>query len=112
MIVAQVIKVSLKPSAQRTLSFEAYTRTVEWLKTWTPRGNFKAVIAEDREQAVKLLRQDLQEKLIPSWLAREQGVSADVFQFQIAYEAVEDGRFWSQLHVGLCQNFDVLEDRE
>ncbi len=109
MIVAQVVTISLKTGAARGLSHEAYTRTVEWLKHWTPRTNFKAVIAEDKDSAVRMIQEDLQRELVPSWLASESGVTANLFQFQIAYDDVKNGRFWSGGQIALCRNFPVVE---
>lgn len=112
MIVAQAVTIKLKDSAARTLSHESYVRTQDWMKNWTPRNNFKAVIADTREEAVKALQAKLQVELVPSWLRKESGVMPDQFEFQIAYEEVKEDGFWPSLPFTLVKDFPVVPEGE
>lgn len=108
MVVAQVVEIKLRGAAESMLSYRVYQRTQEWLKQWTCVNNIKAVIAPDREEALDMIREDLREKLIPSWLKSE-GVEPCMFLFNIDEKEVENGRFWGANNMRLCVDFEIDE---
>lgn len=93
MHIAQVVSIQLTGGSSSELRYDAYRETEAWLKQWTPRANFKAVIGSDLEECLAMLREDLRKDLVPHFLAHN-GVKPQHFKFQIADQAVENGRFW------------------
>ena len=98
MYVAQIHKIALLDSAKDNLSFAAYTEAEGWLAKLSCRGNFKAVVAESKEDAVELCRTMIRDELVPSWLAAK-GVKPEHFKFAIAGDTVDDRKgyrtFWA-----------------
>lgn len=93
MHIMQIVEVRLLGSAQDALSYAAYMRTSDWLKTWSCLSNFKAVIAEDLEEAFKACRKQLDQLLVPFSL-RSVGLRPEYFEFKVADQEVKDGTFW------------------
>ena len=97
MYVMQVVHIRLTDKAQDTLSARAYQRTKDWLATWTPVANFKAVLADTSQAALTRCKQELSKKLFPSWLSHECKVTPDMFEFEVSSQKVEDNEFWMSL---------------
>lgn len=98
MHIAQVVNVSLVGSASGQLSYDAYNATKQWLTQWTPQANFKAVIASDLVECIRVIADDLRTTLVPHYLARY-GVKPEHFKFNVSEQSVVDGRFWMSTQV-------------
>lgn len=109
MIVIQVTRVNLVPEAEDQLSKRAYDRAVDWMSHWTPRANFKAILAESRDEGVELCRKQLQKELVPGWMTSEHGVSPKHFMFQVSYDEVTDGQFWPQFEATWIADHRVIQ---
>lgn len=105
--IAYIAEVRLNSRASRRLSHGAYQRTATWLTQWTPKANFKAVIADTSEGCVAILKR---EPVVTEWLANESGVRNSDFEFEINRGDVIDGRLWVDpcLRVYVTHNFDDL----
>lgn len=108
MHIAQIVSVKLRVSAADTLPHSAYLRIEEWLTQWTPRRNFKTVLADSREQAIERCRQQLRKQLVPSWAAHL-GVKPEHFTFQVSDQEVVDGEFWGGNQLVCLTDFHVGE---
>lgn len=88
----QIVEIRLLGRADNVLTMAQHTRVMEWLKNWTPQGNFKAVIGLSRQDCVDKLRLMLQGGLVPAWL---EGVDAKLFEFRVGEAEVDPaGWFW------------------
>lgn len=94
MIVMQIVSVQLKPRMNRKLSHFDFGRVENWLRQWTCRANFKAVIEPTQEEALEHCRQMLREQLVPSWLASESKITPGMFTFRVADQEAKDNEFW------------------
>lgn len=92
--IAQIVEVRLTGAASQTLSYEAYTRTSEWITQWAPRKNFQTALAATRAEALQACRAQIRHKFVPSWLAPK-GVKPEHFEFRVSDQEVIDGLFWS-----------------
>ena len=62
-------------------------------------ANVKAVIANNTDHAVVLLRQQCS-RLIPSWLTTESGIAPKDLQFTLCFSDLDDdGSFWRKLQL-------------
>ena len=109
MIIAQIKTIRLTHKASYQLSNAAYNRAREWLSHWTPQAQFMAVMAPDRVEALKMLREDLAGSLVPGWLMHESGVKLEHFEFEISEQEVQENRFWMPSGTVLCKWFRVVE---
>lgn len=107
MNVMQVKKIHLKPSAKDELGANAYERVMGWLTHWTCEGNFKAVVTDSQEESLKLLRKDLYENLVPSWLKTESKVRPEMFTFEVSSQDVDDNRFWMPSGLIWCHDHEI-----
>ena len=112
MVVMQIVRVDLKPRMASVLSFNTHNRVTDWLKHWTCRANFKAVIAPDRESALQHCQQMLRKQLVPSWLARESGIKASMFTFQVSEQTAKDNEFWMSSQAVWVHDHEIGEDEE
>lgn len=107
MHITQIRSVKLRGSALDSLSYNAVTRTNEWLQQWTCLGNFKAVITDTEETGIEECRMMLRDELVPSWLAHL-GVKAEHFSFEVStQEADEKNRFWLSSTVQRLGDYNV-----
>lgn len=98
-IICAIQQFRLHENAKRTLSYQSYERCNAWLTSWTAEGNVKAVIANNTDHAVVLLRQQCS-RLIPSWLTTESGITPKDLQFTICFSDLDDdGSFWRKLQL-------------
>lgn len=102
MNIVQVVHIRLTERAKYELSKASYDRAEEWLKHWTPVGNFQAVIAESREEALKAATKMLHESLCPSWMRKESGVFPWHFEFEVSHQEVKNSRFWMSTQIVWC----------
>jgi hypothetical protein len=93
--VVQVVKIRLRPDAAGVLSKKDFDHVTAWLEKWTPRNNLKAVIKPTRQEGIGHLKAVLHQALVPSWLARETGVTPGMFEFEVSAEEVQDDEFWA-----------------
>ncbi|UCV26750.1 hypothetical protein [Ferribacterium limneticum] len=107
--VMQVVGVRLTQEAGRKLSHLAYGQAENWLKHWTPRGTFKAVLGESREDCLDKCRKQMQTLLVPSWLTSESEIFPKYFEFEVSDQKIEDGMFWMDSSVVWCQWHKVVE---
>ena len=94
MYVARIHKVNFNLDPRKhTVYFarEAEQATAEPLKGWAGTGHAKAVIGDTEEQCVERLRIHL----IADILAWEPDADLSAFTFNVAFEEVRDGAFWS-----------------
>lgn len=92
MNVMQIVYVRLSDKAEDVLTARKHAEVLAWLEQWTPRANFKAVITESQQESLRILINDLQQNLVPAFLGN--AVRANLFEFQVADQEVEDRRFW------------------
>ena len=94
MVLAKVATLRLKGTAGDTLSYCAFVKVEDWLTQWSLDANIKQVIAATPQDAVNKLRDEMDCRLIPSWL-RHTGVGMEHFVFTIAYSEIDsDGMVW------------------
>jgi hypothetical protein len=110
MNVMQVVNIRLTDRAGDELSNNAYTRAKEWLSHWTPRANFQAVIGENREASLEMVRRYLHQELVPTWLRAESKVFPHHFEFEVSSQNVEDFRFWMSSQVVWCKWHQIPEE--
>lgn len=104
MIVAKIKKISLKFMEADNVPKKDYDALVNWLNAgWSIDNNFKAVVAETKEEAIEKLSNYLYDELVPSWL---KNVTPEMFEFEIAYSELEDGFFWINM-LGNTTKFSV-----
>lgn len=104
--VLRVHKVMMSSNASRLLSATVYKEVSEWLTQWTCANNFKAVIG-DFDYCINVLRSDLKNHMIPSWLSRE-GVTPECFVFTVSGDEIsDDDRFWSSFNAMYCNEYNI-----
>ena len=108
MNIMQIATIRMHPDAGRVLTHEAFTEVGEWLKQWTPRANYMAVVSGSPEESLGILRKDLSATLVPKFLDIL-GVRPEHFQFEVSDQDVDDGRFWMPSSVIWCHWHDVVE---
>lgn len=108
MHLAQIVSVKLRGSAADTIPHSAYVRIEGWLAQWTPRRNFKTVLADNRMQAIERCRQQLRKQLVPDWAAHL-GVKPEHFSFQVSDQEVVGGEFWGGSQIACLTDYHVGE---
>ena len=99
MYVTQIVTVRLNEKAPHELTHALFSSVDGWLKTWTPRANFKAVLTDTSAQGVEKCRQMLRTSLVPPWLK----VSSRLFEFEVSSQELdEDSAFWMPSSVVWC----------
>jgi hypothetical protein len=90
--IVQVAHVYLKSGADALLSKRSYDAVVDWLSTWSCRGNFRATLASSQQEGIERVQVMLQQKLVPEFMGP--GVTPEHFVFEVSMQEVEDGWFW------------------
>ena len=107
MYITQIRSVKLQGSALDSLSYNAVTRTKEWLQQWTCLGNFKAVITDTEETGIEECRTILRDELVPSWLSRL-GVKPEHFSFEVSVQETDQyNRFWLNSSAVRMRDYNV-----
>ena len=108
-LVVQVVTINLTDNARYYLKADVVREVNAWLGQWTPRNNFKAVIAKDRTEALAKCRKQL--ALLPvDVFPKSYGVTVGCFQFNISESAVNDkGEFWSAFNTTISTDYALEE---
>lgn len=107
MHITQIRSVKLRGSALDSLSYNAVTRTNEWLQQWTCLGNFKAVITDTEEKGIEECRMMLRDELVPSWLSYL-GVKPEHFSFEVSVQETDQyNRFWLNSSALIMRDYNV-----
>ena len=75
-------------------------------------GNFKAVIHENRGEAIEMLRQHLAESMSKYPMMKYPGASLEDFKFKVSITEVENGLLWTRIPAVHGHNFDVHKFNE
>jgi len=92
MKVMQVTAFQLTKASTARLSHASYIEVVEWLKHWTAKANYKALITSSDEEGIARYQGIFQAQLVPSWFIGR--VRPEDFEFMVSSQDVKDGQFW------------------
>lgn len=111
MIMAVIDEIRFKQDNDRhTINYADHAKTVAQNKYEEGINRYKAVIAEDIDSAVVMLREQIVEMLdtMSAHAIRKTVLNASDFGFSINYNTVDNGRVWSSFSGGLMTEFPVL----